>query len=159
MLSWITKIVLELMTYEAMFATLLRHGASAMVVLWGCFLPFRFSLPFSFLCAEKKKVLVSGEEAREVLVFGSSVWWLVLTAEQSCGDPDRYSNPSGPIVWSCLSWSCRCPNPTDGNWVVELSGVCWCSNPTHKSASYSCMVYRPESFGILCFPSCAVDRH
>jgi hypothetical protein len=107
----------------------------------------RVLLPFISLCGgEVKKQRVGSSFSfergrREVLVLGC-VWWLVSMAEQSCRGPGRCSNPTtGPILWSCLSWSCRSPNPTDESlsWAVRVEV------PIQPTEVLSCMVCGPES--------------
>jgi hypothetical protein len=60
------------------------------------------------------------------------VWWLVLTAELSCGNLDRCPNPTGPILVKLFELIVSMSQ--SDRWVVDLSGARWGPNPTHRRA-------------------------
>jgi hypothetical protein len=140
---------------------LFRQGASA----WSafvrapslCFVSFSY-FPLCFVSGGKEKNWVgrriSFERGRREALVLVSIWWLASMAKQSSGGPVRCPNPTGPILWSCLSWSCRCPNPTD----ELLSCTVRVDVPIQLTKVPSCMVCGPEAFRVLCSPSCAIDR-
>jgi hypothetical protein len=87
--------------------------------------------------------LSGGEERLWLLVVcdGSSRWRNGVV-ETRFDVPIRLDR----IFGSCLSCSCRCPNPTD----ELLSCTVWVEVPIQSTEGLSCMVCGPESFGALC---------